>query len=300
MANTIPTELQVDVMLNAALRSFSLRTFPIGNFSTVYRDVQLKGTNKIQIPYYPLETAASTDFNGTYVFGNTTTQQREIEINKRKYQSMSITSEEWNRQPNIDWELHGKIKGEKLAADVVADILSVVTAANYGAAAFTGAASTFDSDDVADLRGVANVANWPKDGRTLVLDSAYDTALQKDDAVKAAYAYGDDGVIKRGEIPVLCGFDYFENPLIPANGENLVGFIMYRSALLVAFSPITPHPSVMEELRMYRAVTDPLTGLTLEYREWGSPDNDAARVVLECNYGYAKGESAALKRIVSA
>ena len=300
MANTIPSDLQVNLLMRSALRAFSARVLPIANLSTVFRSVPLSGTDIVSVPYYPLVTAASTDFSSSYSFGNTTTEARNVTVNKRKYQSMSVTSSEWNRQPAINWEQLGTIKGEKLAQDVVADILSVVTAANYGAAAFTGAASTFDSDDVGDIRKACNLANWPKDGRTLLVDTAYDSYLYRDSAVKNAQAYGENGVIKEGALSKILGFDYFESALIPANGENLVGMALYRSAILIAFSPITPEPSVEQQLSRYMVSTDPLTGLTLEYREWGNPDSDACRRVLECNYGYAKGEAAAIKRMVSA
>lgn len=46
--------------------------------------------------------------------------------------------------------------------------------------------------------------------------------------------------------------------------------------------------------------TDPQTGLTLEYRAWGDADSDTSKEIIECNYGFGVGESAALKRIVSA
>jgi hypothetical protein len=71
-------------------------------------------------------------------------------------------------------------------------------------------------------------------------------------------------------------------------------------ALLVAFSPVQPAPAVRSHLTAYETVTDPETGLTIEYRSWGDPDTDTEKSVMEVNYGFAKGHEAALKRIVSA
>jgi len=87
---------------------------------------------------------------------------------------------------------------------------------------------------------------------------------------------------------------------IPANGENLVGFVAHPSAMLVAFAPIEPHPNVRKNLVSYERFEDDQVGLTLELREWGDPDSDTGKTTLECNYGKAVGEAAALSRITSA
>lgn len=300
MANTIDSELQLNTVLESALTGFKKKIIALKGFSTVFKSVVLEGTNKVLVPYYPLETAASTDFNGTYTFGNTDTQGKEVTINKRKYQSLKRTSDEYNRQPAFDPEKFGQMKGEKLAEDVFADILSVVTNAKYGAAAVIQPALGFDIADIIKLREACNAAEWPKVGRSLILDSAYDAALLGDNNVRFATNLGDNSAIREGEVGRILGFDYFNTELIPDNGENLVGMAIYSSAILVAFSPIEPEPSVMDRLTAYEMVTDPETGLTLEYRQWGDPETDSGKYVIECNYGYGVGETAAIKRITSA
>jgi hypothetical protein len=47
-------------------------------------------------------------------------------------------------------------------------------------------------------------------------------------------------------------------------------------------------------------VADEKTGITLGYREFYDNDSGNVVAVLECFYGYALGEAASLKRIVSA
>jgi hypothetical protein len=297
---TIPTNLKLDVILDAALREFSQAILPITSFSTVFNDVMLRGTNKVVVPYYKLETAASKDFNGTYLFDSADQDSREVEVNKRKYQSLALTSAEIARQPYLNAEEIGRMKGRKLAEDVIADILSVVTLANYGAHIFSGAASTFDTDAVADIRTLLNQADWPKVGRSLILDSAYDGRLVKDDPLLHAEKSGSAEQLRSGTVKPFMGFDgYHDTNMIPANGEYLVGMAVYKSAILAAFSPIEPAEDVMANMVDYRAVTDPDSGVTLEYRQWGDPNSDTSKRVIEANYGFAKGEAAALKRIVS-
>ena len=300
-ANTIAAGLQIDEILDAALRAFMADILPIRGLCTAFYDTMLKGTDKVQVPYYPLETAASKDYDGTYVFEPGDTQSREITINKRKYQPMAFTSAELARQPRLNPEELGRMKGQKLAEDVVADILSLVTAANFGVAGFTGAANTFDSDETADLQGACDVANWPKAGRSLILSSAFMTNLRKDDTIKASPGQAiTEAALKEGAVERLNGFDLRPTNLIPANGENLAGLAAYMSAILVGFSPIEPAAEVRAQMSDYRSVTDPTSGLTLEYRAWGTPGSDTVYRVIEANYGYAKGEAAAIKRIVTA
>jgi hypothetical protein len=300
-ANTVDSELNLNTILDSALRAFKAAVIPLTAFATIFRDVVLKGTNKVEVPYFPLVSAASKDFDTCYVFDDSYAQdKREITINKRKYQSLLITGTEIARYPQLKLEQIGALYGEKLAYDVLQDIFSVVTAANFGAAAFTGAASTFDSDDATDLAGVADLVPWPKAGRSMIVYPTYKTNLFKDGDVRLEYAYGDAGVIRDDVLPKVAGFQFASTPAIPGNSENLVGFIAYMSAILSAFSPIEPPPNARKLMSEYRVVTDPDTDISIEYRAWGDPDCDADKHIIECNYGYAKGEANALKRMISA
>lgn len=297
--NTISSELQITNILDGALRALKQSLIPLQAFTTVYRDVPLLGTDKVAVPFHPLETAASADFDGTYAMANSTTNVREITVNKRKYQSMGFTSSELARQPQLNLTEIGMKKGFKLAEDVIKDILSSVTNANFGSAVHTGTAANFDISDVIDIRQACDLAYWPQNNRSLFIDAAYDANLLKQTNISKSLEFGGSEAIRQGRIPQLVGFNYFPSTLIPANGENLKGFAVTDNAILVAFSPVPPAGAVANVVN-YQSVTDPETGLTVEYRSWADADTDSTRDVIEVNYGYAKGDAAAIKRIVSA
>jgi hypothetical protein len=297
--NTISSELQITNILDAALRALKQSLIPLQAFTTVYRDVPLLGTDKVAVPFHPLESAASADFNGTYAIANSTTNVREITVNKRKYQSMGFTSSELARQPQLNLTEIGMKKGFKLAEDVIKDVLSVITNANFGSAVHTGAAGNFDISDVIDIRQACDLAYWPQTNRSLFIDAAYDANLLKQTNITKALEFGGSEAIRQGRIPQLVGFNYFPSTLIPANGENLKGFAVTDNAILVAFSPVPPAGAVANVVN-YQSVTDPETGLTVEYRSWADADTDSTKDVIEVNYGYARGDAAAIKRIVSA
>jgi len=56
---------------------------------------------------------------------------------------------------------------------------------------------------------------------------------------------------------------------------------------------------VRQQLLSYDVVVDPDLGISFEYRHWGNPDQDEEREVVECNYGYEKGQVEAAKRVTS-
>lgn len=308
--NTVDAELNLNAFLDAAINAFRAAVLPLTMFASTFRNVQLRGTDKVEVLYYPLDATAAKDFDQDegYVFDeDTNTAHREITVNKRKYVSMGLTGRDLSRIPLLNAEKLGALKGQNLAYQIIQDILSVVTHANYPTDAFVGAASGFDSDDIIDIRTTVNSLTtggrptpWPEIGRGLAVNPAYDGALLKDTAFKAAYSLGTDQAIRTGRLPNIFGSEYAQSAAIPSNNEHLVGFAAYMSAVLVAFSPIEPPASVRKLLVDYRINTDADTGISFEYREWGDPDFDMDKRIIECNYGYAKGEASALLPVRSA
>lgn len=299
--NTIDANLKQDVLVDQALIAFARILFDLSTFCTRFENIPLRGTNKLQVPFLDLQTAASTAWvaaNG-YVGGDTSNDNRELEINKRYYQAIRITADELRRQPYLLLKDQIVINGQKLAYDVWLDILSAITVANFPTAAYSNDVSGFDSDDGIDLETAATVAEWPEAGRSLFLNTAFDNQLKKDNAVKLALNIGGTEVLRTGKLPNLFGFSYGRNSKIPANGESLAGWIAFKSALLVGIAPIQPTEEEIAAGLKYQVFTDPDTGISMEMKSFGQPQMNRAFHIIECNYGYAKGNASALQRIVS-
>jgi hypothetical protein len=135
-ANTIDPSLKRVLILNETIRAFAKRVLPLKLFSSVFQNVPLQGTDTIAVPYYPLQTTASSNRDTTalpsYVFGQPTqTQSKLITVNKLKYQPLDYSSAEFRRQPWLDVVKLGAMNAERLGIDVVTDVLSCVTAARY-------------------------------------------------------------------------------------------------------------------------------------------------------------------------
>lgn len=301
-ANNISADLKRNVILTQGMRAFKRNIVNLGIFSTRFNNVPLEGTNKIAVPYYPLDTQAANDFaDGTgYEFNESSdTEDKDVTINKRKYKPFNFYSHQLARQPYFDVERLMMMKAEQLGIDVWTDVLSIFTLANYGAAVKAEDASTFDSDDVTDIATACDEADWPDAGRALVLKSSYHGNLRKDPSLKNASASGSDSTLREGSTGRVDRFDIYQTPRFPANAENLVGLAVLPPAALVATSPIAPGPAVRQQLLSYDVVVDPDLGISFEYRHWGNPDQDEEREVVECNYGYEKGQTEAAKRITS-
>lgn len=299
---TASASLKLDRVLESGLKAFKRRFISVLGFSTRFQAATLPRDKNLQVPYVGLDSVASKDWDSSvgYTGEDFTIGSRAVPVNKRKWKSLF-----WNSgdllglpQASLDWAMEQKM--DKLAFDVVTDIFSVITAANYGAAIHTEAASLFTPDDVAGISRDLDTANWPEEGRAMVLHQDYINALQTDTGLKYFQNAGDADALRRGKIGRIANMDIQKGVNMPGNGENLVGVVGMPSALLIAAAPLEPDAEVRSQLQDLRMSTDEETGLTLVYRAWGNADFDVCKRVIEFSYGYAKGDAAQLKRLVSA
>lgn len=321
-ANVLDAELQRTVILQEMLRAYQIVLLPLKNWCTVFNNVPLEGTDKIAVPYFPLQTNASTSFTysaGYDTTGGTVESVRDVKVGgagdgstppsntwyDRLYQGAQFTSYEQARQPYLNMEQLFVMNAQKLAVDVFSAIVkNVLTLGNYGASVKAVPAAAFSGSDIADLYGTATGLNWPALGRSLTLNHPYNVALLKDPGFKYALNYGGTDPIRKAAIQEAYGFQ--DICILPnasnysPTGENLQGWITHMSAMLVATSPIMPSPEVMNLLTRYDVVADSQTGIAFEYRRFGSANFDRTQEVVECSFGASVGVNTALARITSA
>lgn len=298
--NTVSTDLKRQVIMADMIRAYKRRVLGLTAFSTVYNNVPLLGTNEVVVPYFPLYNSASKDFVAAdgYVFDkNKNSSSKKLNVNKRKYQPIDFSSDDFRRQPYFNTSMNRVLAAEQLGIDVSNDVFSIFTSANGYATGFTGVAAAFTYEAVVDLSTKANQVPWPAMGRSLIVDSAYDGNLRKDSKIASALNFGAN-VAQSGVIPVISGFNYFEHPSIPENGIHIKGIMAHRSAAICATSPIMPAPGVLKLLVAYDVVIDPDTGAVIEYRYWGEPQKDGDREVIESNYGFEKAETTGAQLIL--
>lgn len=285
------------ILAGRIFEAFVAKITPLLRFSNNFSEAETQRGDKVKVPFVSSQDAAG-DFAGTYTMQNADVTGKDITIDKRKFVSWALTSQEIANNPQLSMDMFTEQKAFQLAKAFQQDVWSIITAANYGAAASTGLASAFDSDDVVDIATACDTADWPEFMRSLILKETYYNALLKDSGLSDASAYNGDSAVRDAMIPRLSGFDVYKSTLIPSNSENLVGFAANPDAILLASRVIRPDDP--NSVITFETFTHEETGITAAYREWFDPDTDTTKRVLEFSYGYLLGNPAAIKRIVSA
>ncbi len=296
MPNTL-TNLTNTIISRTALEAFVAALTPVRAFCTnISADAAERG-DKIKV-MNTAAAAAAAAFAGTYAMQDSTAEGLDVALDQHYYVAWYLTDKQIAEQPQLRIEQFGRQKGFQLAKKVLQDVLSLVTLANYGAAAFTGDAAGFDADDVADLETTCDEADWPESGRSLILKPTYHGAVVKDNAVQGTLGVDQSPVLSDSRVRRLHNFDLYKSSLIPANGENLVGLAVHPDAVLFASRYLAPQEGA--DYADARALTDPETGITIGFRKWYDKDSGQMRNVLEALWGKLKGNGSACKRLVSA
>ena len=288
------------LIAQAGFEAFKAALAPTRAFSTNF-DAEARQKNAtINTRIITGMTAAA--FNGDYETGDTTTTAIAIALSNHAFRSFHMTDVESDKTPvgASTMEMQAKEAAYAVAKKIWEDTLALVTNANYSTAAFVGAASGFDADDVVDIADALDDANAGNENRALVLKNEYYTALRKDASIKGRDGvYGSDA-FHSGTIPNVSGFTVYRSPAVPANSENLVGFACTPAAIALAVRPVAPQPGAEKVLESFQIMTDPSTGLSLGYRSWYSAKTGTKWGTFEAVYGFAKANASALKRITSA
>lgn len=287
-----------EIIARNVLRGFTATIAPLSALATSFSaEAERQGeTIKIIRDNTAIDSVQTKTLGGAYTIQDCDADKVDITLGMPKYVSWSLDDVEVARASGITIEMFGFRKGNALAKEAMQNILGVVTNANYGAAAFTGAASTFDEDDVADIAKVCDDADIPDENRVLMLSNGYIAALRKSGAIKDTSGYGFNA-IQSGNIPILHGFRIIKSNIIPANAENLVGFACDPAAIVAAFRYNAPQAG--HKYNRAEAVVGE-GGITLGLRDWYDENSGTRRMVMEALYGKAVGIAAGLKRLVSA
>lgn len=229
MANTIDSQLQLTEVLDATLTGFREAILPLRLFSTVFEQVELKGDDTVAVPYYPIEGTRSRRRSAGQSYkskvSGTTTGVRTITPSRNMIQGLSFTSEERARQPRLDPDKHGMLKGQRLGYDVLADVLSIVAAGTYtGTSIDPVSKANFDEIDVAGIAELCDVDKWPEEGRGLILSSGYHYNLATQGSLLDLSKSGSQAVLREADLPSLFKFREIGTAGLPTNNFDAMTF----------------------------------------------------------------------------
>jgi len=295
MPNTLTNVKDIKVA-QAALLPFRAALTPLRAFSTNFSPQPADKLDTVRVPVVG-SPSVSSDFGGNYTDNaDSTITVIPVQLNRHKYKTVHVTAREAAETALnvLETLVAGAVK--QLAQDVLEDIFSAITAANYGAPAIAALAPTsFNYKKVLDVREACSNVKMPIADRSLVLDGAYYTNLLADDVVAKSFylPMTAPGVIE-AQLRRIGGFDVYETVILPENGEKLIGFAAHPSGMAIAMRYLVPVAQYDEA----GAVTDPETGLTFGYLRYTETNSNRIFVTVEALYGFKAGLSDGIKRIV--
>lgn len=298
MPNTL-TNTQNQIIADAAVLEFGSLLAPLRAFSLDMSPAPAQPGAKVTVPVFA--TKAATSFSGSYAGADSTVTGVDVVLNQHLFASAHVTDREV-AESSVDYLSNlGKQNGRGVAKGVLDYVFGLVTAANFGNAAgdkLVQASSGFTAATVADLRQKAIAKGMVPSDCALVLNSTYFTALLKDTTLTSSM-FGGPEAVRTGHIPSLFGFRaVIEAPTLPANSENLGGFVAAPQAIAVAFRYLRPYST--EGLADSGMVSDEATGATLGFRVIPEQLAGKTHYVTEALFGAAKVDGKSVVRLLSA
>ena len=297
MANTITDLKDVRISQNALL-PWMETLLPLSAFSTNFSPDAADKLDTVKVPVIGAPSASS-DYAGDYTANaDSEASSVAVTLDRHKYKTVHLTAKEAATTSIPLLEKLVQTAAQQLAIDVMSDIFTSITAANFGTPAIPAiAAEDFGYKTIIKIREACAAAKMPQDSRALVLDNSYFSALLADDIVAKSFItpLAQQGVVE-AKVNRIAGFNVFETGCVPDNGENLVGFAAHPSSLAIAMRYLTPIANYDEA----GAVTDPVTGLTFGYLRYTDTKSNKVYITLEALYGFKVVRPAGLQRIVSA
>jgi hypothetical protein len=296
MPNTLTNVKDIKIA-QSALQPWMAGLLPLRAFSTNFSPEPADKLDTVRVPVVGAPSA-SNDFAGTYLEGiDSSISTLPVVLNRHKFQTFHVTAKEASESAVPVLETLLQSKATQLAQDVLLDVFSVITAANYGAPVIPALAATaFDYKKVLGVREACGNAKMPASQRSFILDAGYYTNLLADDVVAKSFNLNVSapGVVE-AQVKRLAGFDLYETIVLPSDHpEKLVGFAVHPSAIAVAMRYLQP----VAEYDEAGAVTDPETGLTFGYLRYTETSSNRIFITIECLYGFAVAIPAGLKRLV--
>ena len=297
MANTITDLKDVRISQNALL-PWMETLLPLSAFSTNFSPDAADKLDTVKVPVIGAPSASS-DYAGDYTANaDSEASSVAVTLDRHKYKTVHLTAKEAATTSIPLLEKLVTTAAQQLAIDVMSDIFTSITAANFGTPAIPAiSAEAFGYKTIIKIREACAAAKMPQDSRALVLDNSYFSALLADDIVAKSFIspLAQQGVVE-AKVNRIAGFNVFETGCVPDNGENLVGFAAHPSSLAIAMRYLTPIANYDEA----GAVTDPVTGLTFGYLRYTDTKSNKVYITLEALYGFKVVRPAGLQRIVSA
>jgi len=275
----------VETAANNAVGTLKHMLIPFGAFSVDYAATPGMRGQVIQVPVVGAITGNQTE--NSYEQGSSSVSKVDVTLNKYQQAPLAYTDVEQQQLEDVAWlQPHIEEAMYQVGYNMMRDIMSEVTAANFTLDPVTCAAAAFDYDQVVDIRTQAAKDKFPMQPGmlSLLMTPDYHGALLKDTKISNNLGIGGTP-LTQGQLPNVAGFVLRESGAIPDNSESLVGMAVAKSAIGIAIRPTVPGQASEGQVD-FVTVTDPATGATFTIRIHYSAATGTTHINVECRYGY--------------
>jgi hypothetical protein len=275
-----------------ALQAFVASLTPLNAFSRDFSSQAAQRGNAVYVPR--VDAVTSTTFNQSYTGSGGTINTITVNLDKHRINTVDLTDvQQLNSSAAVITNM-ARQQGKSLAKMVLQDIWSQLTIPNFGAAIVTTAASNWSRTQVRALRKALIESDVDMSLASLVADVDIYDALLGDSNITQAFQYGGSEAIREGRIPRLFGMNVYETNVLPSLTTTIGAFIVHPDSMAVAmrqFSSVVPTSAY----EAFETVTDPESGITMQYRRLYDPNVGKMYASFECLFGYSTALTLGLK-----
>lgn len=296
--STIATALQDDIIADAAIEAFTAALAPLSAFSTDFSSETVKKGSSVDVAI-PANITAGTTQNSYETEDTAALNSVNVPLTSYAKATVGITDAQFANSSSARLEKYAHQQAKAVARKIITDTWALILNATFSQKV-TKALGSFSSADVRALRVLLDKADVDVDNRSLILNPDFYDKLTGDTTINIASAlhYGGTEVVREGMIPRFLGFSLHNSNIVPANGENLVGFAAHPSAMAIAIR--TLHPQAPGEYLETRVVKDEKSGIGLGYRRHYSTAKGTHYTTFEAVYGSVAAVPTGLARLVTA
>ena len=296
--SSINAALNDDIITQKAIQAFVAELAPLKAFSTDFSDETEKVGATVQVPI-PANITAGTTQNAYETEDSGELGVASVPLTGYAKATVGITDAQFANSPAARLETFAVQQAKAVARKIIVDAFALILHAAYSQKVTKALASITTADPRA-MKVILDKANVPMSDRSLFVNADVFDKLAGDTTITIAnaMAYGGPEVVRDGFIPRLLGFDVHMSNIIPANGENLVGFAVHPSAMAIAIR--TLKPQAPGEYLETRVVRDEASGIGLGYRRHYAPGKGTHFCTFEATYGAVAAVPAGLCRLVTA
>lgn len=243
--------------------------------------------------------AASYDPVNGYIAADANAVDIPLVINRHVHVTYGFNDQERSKTNISLIETFAANAAQAIMLAMVTDLFGLVNAANFPNASVAGI-GLFDRSAVLAAGNRLSIRKVPRGGRFMVFDSPRAKSLLEDTVIVANAGSPSDAV-RSGNLGKIHGFDTFEYPQFTAGSgaggsANCYGIAAVPEALIIA-TRLPPPPEKADFPGSIQIITEPTSGLSLQYRSWYNPGLGKEFRSYTLMFGVAAGNPAALERL---